>query len=159
MATPRVSTADAHLCAHCSLIFPLPLNKHATLECIDNLEFRNSINKAAGSRSRLRLNLGGLYKRYKVNGFNRDEINRLVENPEAQIWSDITELYLGGEEVKDISEFAGLTNLQELNLKETQVTDISKLAGLTNLRKWYLKNTEVDDGAVLAGLTNMCLYR
>ncbi len=37
---------------------------------------------------------------------------RTMENPETKIWSDITELYLGVEEVKDISALAGLTNLR-----------------------------------------------
>jgi hypothetical protein len=65
---------------------PLPLNKRSTQKYIDNVKFRNSFNERAGSRGRVRLNLGGEYERYIVNGNYRDRINRLVENPETQIW-------------------------------------------------------------------------
>jgi internalin A len=82
-----------------------------------------------------------------------------VENPETQIWSDLTELNLAGQQaLEDISAVARLNNLQVLNLSLTQVKDVSALAGLNNLQILTLYNTQVDVTA-LAGLTNLRIFR
>jgi Leucine-rich repeat (LRR) protein len=82
-----------------------------------------------------------------------------VENPETQIWSDVTELDLAFQDgLEDISALAGLKNLERLDLRNTQVKDVNALAGLNNLQVLHLYRTQVDV-TVLAGLTNLSINR
>ena len=135
---------------------PLPLNKPCTQEYINNAEFRISVNRAAGFPRRIRLNLGEQGHRYVLDETYRSEVDKLVENPETQIWSDLTELdFFNEKELKDISALARFPYLEKLNLGYTKVKDVSKLAGLNKLQVLSLKNTQVKDVSALAGLMNL----
>ena len=57
--------------------------------------------------------------------------------------------------ITDISALAGLTNLTGLDLWRNNITDVSALAGLTNLRSLSLGYNNVTDISALAGLTNL----
>ena len=64
----------------------------------------------------------------------------------------MTELYLGGTAVSDVSPLAALTQLTELYLDGTAVSDVSPLAPLTQLEQLYLNYTDVSDVSPLLGL-------
>ena len=67
----------------------------------------------------------------------------------------MTRLYLGNNNIKDISPLAGLTNLTELNFSGNDLTDISPLAGLTKLTRLELLRNDLTDISPLSGLTNL----
>ena len=76
---------------------------------------------------------------------------------------NLLELYLGNNNVSDISPLAGLANLEtlvlnnegELTLVGNNVSDFSPLAGLTGLKVLELANNHIRDVSSLAGLTNL----
>ena len=75
----------------------------------------------------------------------------------VQHCTDLSELYLGDNNIIDISPLAGLANLRVLDLDDNQIVDISALSGLTNLTKLYLGNNIIIDISPLSNLTNLTL--
>ena len=67
----------------------------------------------------------------------------------------LKELYLAGEEISDISPLARLAGLNRLSLEGNDISDISPLAGLTNLKWLNLNNNEISDISPILGLTNL----
>ena len=68
---------------------------------------------------------------------------------------NLSYLWLGLNQISDISVLAGLTNLSHLDLSYNQISDISILAGLTNLSELALATNQINDISALAGLTNL----
>ena len=64
-------------------------------------------------------------------------------------------LDLGGNQIRDITPLAGLTQLRDLGLWENHIPDISPLAELSNLIRLNLKNNVISDVSPLAGLINL----
>ena len=62
----------------------------------------------------------------------------------------LTELYLRGNEIADVSPLAGMTALTELYLRGNEIADVSPLAGLTALAALYLGNNAIADVSPLA---------
>jgi Leucine-rich repeat (LRR) protein len=69
--------------------------------------------------------------------------------------TNLTELYLGGNPIGNISALGGLGQLSVLSLWNIQVSDIAPLAGLTNLTELYLNNNQISDISALQGLSNL----
>jgi Leucine-rich repeat (LRR) protein len=69
--------------------------------------------------------------------------------------TNLTELFLRGNEISDISPLAALTNLTTVGLSDTGIGDISALAGLTDLKQMAVSGNQVSDISPLAGLTNL----
>ena len=67
----------------------------------------------------------------------------------------MTELFLNGNSISDISPLAGLTNLKRLSLSYNSISDISALSGLTNLTWLKLDRNAITDISALANLTNL----
>jgi len=57
----------------------------------------------------------------------------------------LTSLYLGGNEISDISLLGNLTNLTRLSLGSNQISDVSPLANLINLTSLHLDDNEISD--------------
>ena len=77
-----------------------------------------------------------------------------------QYATNLVELYLGwysgeGNQVKDLSPVAGLTNLRVLFLHHNPISDLSPVRGLTNLTDLMLYDTLVSDISPVRGLTSL----
>ena len=59
--------------------------------------------------------------------------------------SDVTELNLGGLNLKDISVLSGCRKLEKLDLRDNKIEDISPLVELPNLKWLCIWNNEVED--------------
>ncbi len=59
--------------------------------------------------------------------------------------TNLTKLYLAGNQVADLTPLAGLTDLKYLNLVDNRFTDVTPLAKLTNLRDLWLVGNEISD--------------
>jgi Leucine-rich repeat (LRR) protein len=64
-------------------------------------------------------------------------------------------LFLNENKISDISGIENLQSLTELNLSANEIVDIHSLAGLTNLKALYLLSNQINDISSLAGLTNL----
>ena len=64
-------------------------------------------------------------------------------------------LYIGSNNISDVSPLAGLTQLGFLSLENNNISDVSPLAGLTQLETLYLNNNNISDVSPLAGLTRL----
>ena len=79
-----------------------------------------------------------------------------------QYATNLVELYLGwysgeGNQVKDLSPVAGLTNLRVLFLHHNPISDLSPVRGLTNLTDLMLYDTLVSDISPVRGLTSLTI--
>ena len=73
-------------------------------------------------------------------------------NEAEKVLSNLTELYLYHNPIRDITPLSGLTNLTSLSLHYNPIRDITPLSGLTNLTKLSLH--QITDITPLSGLTN-----
>jgi Leucine-rich repeat (LRR) protein len=64
-------------------------------------------------------------------------------------------LFMGDNQVSDISALAGLTELTWINLRNNQVGNVDALAGLVNLRTLDLWNNRVREFSALKGLVDI----
>ena len=64
-------------------------------------------------------------------------------------------LYLGNNQLVDVSPLSALTNLQSLSLRENQLVDVSPLSALTNLQLLSLRYNQLVDVSPLSALTNL----
>ena len=64
-------------------------------------------------------------------------------------------LYLGSNQIVDISPLSGLTNLTRLRLDDNQIVDISPLSSLTNLTMLLLNYNKIVGINSLSGLSNL----
>ena len=67
----------------------------------------------------------------------------------------LTELYLAGNSITDISLIGGLTGLNRLGLNDNRISDLSPLAGLINVKWINLHDNQISDLSPLTGLTNL----
>ena len=67
----------------------------------------------------------------------------------------LNRLYISGNPIGDISPLVGLTNLQDLRLGAAQISDITPLARLTKLVFLHLWSNRISDLSPVAGLTNL----
>ncbi len=84
----------------------------------------------------------------------------IVDLTGLEYCTDLTLLYLYGNEISDISPLAGLIDLTKLSLTTNHIVNISPLADLTNLRELYLSDNQISSISALAnlaGLTDLCL--
>ena len=71
--------------------------------------------------------------------------------------TNLTTLYLGGNEIDDICALRNLTKLTFLDLSENEIWDISPLRDLTNLTTLYLGANLITNVSELSGLTNLTI--
>ena len=75
--------------------------------------------------------------------------------PALQTLTSLQELYLGDNQLTDVSPLATLTSLQELDLSDNPLTDVSPLATLTSLQTLVLEDNQLTDVSPLATLTSL----
>ncbi|MDE0400073.1 MAG: leucine-rich repeat domain-containing protein, partial [Candidatus Poribacteria bacterium] len=68
---------------------------------------------------------------------------------------NLTELWIGGNQISDVSPLSGLVNLTELWIGGNQISDVSPLSDLTDLTSLSLSENVISDVSPLAGLTNL----
>ena len=66
-----------------------------------------------------------------------------------------TKLYLYGNQIRDLTPLADLTQLTLLSLYDNEITDLTPLAGLTNLTELQLYGNQIKDLTSLAELKNL----
>ncbi|MEG4088243.1 leucine-rich repeat domain-containing protein [Microcoleus sp. Pol12B4] len=69
--------------------------------------------------------------------------------------TNLTSLSLGYNPIRDITPLSALTNLTKLSLYSHQITDITPLSGLSNLTELHLTSNQITDITPLSGLTNL----
>ena len=69
--------------------------------------------------------------------------------------TNLTQLFLGGNQISDISLLAHLTNLTWLDLDDNQISDVSPLVGLSNLTHLSLLSNQISDVSPLTNLKNL----
>ena len=69
--------------------------------------------------------------------------------------TNLTGLFVLGNQISDISPLAHLKNLTQLEVNENQISDISPLAHLKNLTQLEVNGNQISDVSPLAGLTNL----
>ena len=86
----------------------------------------------------------------KVN--NNEDINVFITKQQL---AAITDLYIIGKEIKDLTGISYLINLLDLFLQENLLEDISPLENLLNLRYLSLIQNQIDDIEVLSTVPNL----
>jgi internalin A len=74
-----------------------------------------------------------------------------------QTLTNLTELFLGGNQISDIKPLSNLTNLTSLDLSVNQISDIKPLSNLTNLTSLSLEGNQISDIKPLSNLTKLTL--
>ena len=69
--------------------------------------------------------------------------------------TNLTELYLVGNQISDLSPLANLANLTRLFLDDNQVSDLTPLANLTNLTVLTVRNNRIADWSHVAFIPNV----
>ncbi len=69
--------------------------------------------------------------------------------------TNLTELFLGGNQISDINPLSGLTNLKTLNLSFNQISDVKPLASLTNLTELVLSANQIKDVSVFCKMPKL----
>jgi Leucine-rich repeat (LRR) protein len=69
--------------------------------------------------------------------------------------TNLTYLFLSGNQISNISPLASLTNLTQLLLSSNKISDVSPLASRTNLTQLLLGGNQISDISPLASLTNL----
>lgn len=69
--------------------------------------------------------------------------------------TNLTELFLGGNQISDVNPLSGLTNLKTLNLSFNQISDVKPLASLTNLTELVLSGNQIKDVQVFCKMPKL----
>ena len=69
--------------------------------------------------------------------------------------TNLQELYLGGNQISDLTPLAALTSLTSLELGGNQISDLTPLAALTSLTSLELGGNQISDLTPLAALTSL----
>ena len=69
--------------------------------------------------------------------------------------TNLTHLFLSGNQISDISPLANLINLTWLGLDDNQISDVSPLVGLSNLTHLGLLSNQISDVSPLTNLINL----
>ncbi|MEZ3438082.1 MAG: leucine-rich repeat domain-containing protein [Oscillospiraceae bacterium] len=86
-------------------------------------------------------------------GITDDILKQIV--PEIEQLINLTDLFLFGNQISDVTPLAELTCLQGLELGNNQISDITPLTRLTNLQHLYLRDNQISDTMPLARLMNL----
>ncbi len=71
--------------------------------------------------------------------------------------TNLKELYIGINQINDISGIADLTDLKIINLTSNQISDITPLENLINLERLTLDHNNISDASALVNLNNLKL--
>lgn len=107
---------------------------------------RHTLKKPEGPLTEAELNRMTLLNAEKCGIKNLDDILKMP---------NLQQLYLGGNDLTDVSQLAQLTQLIYLNIDENKVTDLSFVPSLTSLMELSANNNQISDLSPLEGQTNI----
>ena len=70
-------------------------------------------------------------------------------------FTNLRELHLDNNKIRDLAPLSNLTNLRKLFINNNQISDITPLANLTNLQELYLMQNQIQDVSALGNLKNL----
>jgi Leucine-rich repeat (LRR) protein len=82
-----------------------------------------------------------------------EQLAEMVAN--GEIPYNVTVLYLGINQISDLTPLSVLTDLQELSVNNNQISDLSPLSELKNLNQLSLPRNQITDITPLSNLTNL----
>ena len=85
--------------------------------------------------------------------------NQITDLTPLKGLTNLTRLAVPNNQISDLKPLAGLTNLTFVDLHDNQISDITPLKGLTNLTTLYLNHNKITDIKPLAGLTHLTELR
>ncbi|MCL2070802.1 MAG: leucine-rich repeat domain-containing protein [Oscillospiraceae bacterium] len=80
---------------------------------------------------------------------------RSADIEQLQYMTNLTELWLFGNNIIDVSALSGLTNLTVLLLDDNRIDDVSPLGSMTKLETLDLWRNQISDITPLTGLTEL----
>ena len=86
---------------------------------------------------------------------DEDEGERRTDISSLASLTELTDLRLDNNQIRNVSPLATLTSLTELHLDGNEISDVSPLATLTNLTWLYLNDNRIGDVSPLAKLTDL----
>jgi Leucine-rich repeat (LRR) protein len=103
------------------------------------------------------LRQGGFFVSLINQDITNEQFAEMVSS--GEIPHNVTELWLAGNQITDISPLSKLTNLQRLHIggSGNRIDDLTPLANLTSLQTLELVNAQITDITPLANLTNLGL--
>ena len=85
-----------------------------------------------------------------------DATQRGIKNIKGlEYCKNLKELWLGGNNISDISPLSNLTDLRWVGLWGNNISDISPLSNLTDLTQLHIQNNNISDISALSNLTNL----
>ncbi|WP_432664888.1 leucine-rich repeat domain-containing protein [Wukongibacter baidiensis] len=99
---------------------------------------------------------GDIYKSEIESILNINAEQEGISNLEGiQYFTNLQRIYLGNNEISDISLLRDLTNIEYLYLHKNKITNLSSLKGLTNLKSLDLYENKISDISSLENLKNL----
>jgi tetratricopeptide (TPR) repeat protein len=92
---------------------------------------------------------------YSVDEISYNAMGTIRQLNDVRNFIYLAGLFIGYNNISDISPLAGLTNLKALTFYGNEISDISPLANLTNLEGLDLRYNHITDISPLAGLLNL----
>ncbi len=89
--------------------------------------------------------------------YNTGTSGNITTLDDLQYCANLKELYIGKNQINDISALSDLTQLTVINLTTNQISDISPLRNLTSLEKLTLDHNNISDASSLIELENLKL--
>ncbi len=94
---------------------------------------------------------------YNINGWNQYSTGGITTLDDLKYCTNLKELYIGLNQVSDISGISELNQLKVVNLTSNQISDVSSLANIKTLEKLVLDHNNISDISSLTGLENLTL--
>ena len=85
----------------------------------------------------------------------RGQIGQIRNLTGLEYATQLTRLWLGGNQIRDLRPLAGLTKLYHLDIEDNQISDIRPLTGLTQLRRLSIIFNPIDSLLPLTRLTQL----
>ena len=148
---------------HAFLIFTVILSSGPHLAAAQNVEFPD-VNLANKVREALELPAGAAIPKAQLATLtvldasaweDAPIVDRITDLTGLEHATQLTELYLYFNAIRDIRPLAGLTQLTNLYLANNQISDIRPLTALTHLVELSLLGNEISDITPLTGLTQL----
>ncbi len=124
----------------------------------DGVVYFPDVNLDAAVREAIGKPSGDIYQSDLSGLFSLMAYERGISNLEGlQYCTNLTQLWLGSNQISDINKLSGLVNISDMLLWSNQISNISALSGMTKMRKLFLNNNQISDISPLSGMTNMTI--
>ena len=123
----------------------------ATVVQIPDPNLRTAIAEALGKSPNAPITVEEMKRLRRFNVDNRG----IRDLTGLQFATNLSQLYLRGNQISDLSPLASLINLRELSVQDNHLLDISPLKGLTNLTYLEVDDNQLSDISPVRDLTNL----